>query len=431
MLFRKTFMKLDKLFSPGLNAANLNYHLRAQNLLKEILISRRPVKPLLSFVKIGVMIGLGWLLTPVCVVLRLLKFRFVDIDLSQIGSIMFLDLFLRENLLTLKSPRRRIFVLGSYFYDGNRYILDLYNGHVTFIRNPFLKLLLSPFFVSSIFADDSSRRYETVFSEVAVAHGVWNEYLNIHGEPLIRMPAVDIKKAEESLGDYVDLSRPFVTLHVRETGFYNIVSQNTRNAKIETYKSAIEYLIAKGFVVIRIGDASMEKICDLQRDVGPNLFDYANSNLKSELMDCYLLSQCSFMIGCASGPNCIPPLFHRNCVNVNWYLAINAANFMEGDITTLKRLHYCDNEKLVPFEKLLDTPFRWSPARHFLESRGIKLVDNSEEEILETVVEYLSTPKTTELQIKAKNLLPLDAYSSGARGNFSMVTLKQYFPKEG
>ena len=425
----KIMRKLDGKFSPGLNLSNLSYIQRLQNYFLGVLHSETPFKNLLSLVKLSLMLSLSWLLTPICLFLRRANFRFVDIDLSQIGSIMFLDLFLRENALSQKSPKNRILVLGSQYFEGNKYINDLYREHVTFVRNPFLKLLLSPFFVSPVFANDSSHRYETIHSKVGVAHHIWNNYSELNRKPLISMPHRDVKKAKSALAKYVDLRRPFIALHVRESGFYNIASQNTRNADIQTYKSAIHFLLEQGFNVIRIGDSSMQSISEMQEELGGALFDYAKSEINSPLVDCFLLSHCSFFIGCSSGPASIPFLFHRNSVNVNWHVAINGPNFMLGDITTIKRHYYSGTKKIVPLNLLFEAPFRWGPTRRELEKLGVYLEDNTDEEILGTVKEFLLNNEVSDLQLQAKKLIPNDGYAFGAKGNYSKTMLEQYFPQ--
>ena len=319
----KFFRKLDSVISPGKNFASEGYTVRARNLCKDIVFLRKPVRSLILFAPLIYMIIASYVLVPICILLKSLKFRFIDIDLIQIGSIIFLDLLLRENCLRQKSSRYQMFVLASKYQDSNRYILDLYSDRVIFIRNSLLKFLLGPFFVSSVFKNDSSHPYEPVYNTSTHSHFIWKKFREKFDKTLIKMPQQDLTSAKIRLSKYVNVERPFVALHARDNGFYQIKNQTTRNADIRNYKETIEFLVNFGFTVIRVGDPLMTDTTQWEEEYNFNYFDYARSSLKSELMDCYILSECAFMIGCTSGPNCIPPLFHKNCVSVNWYNPTN------------------------------------------------------------------------------------------------------------
>ena len=100
---------------------------------------------------------------------------------------------------------------------------------------------------------------------------------------------------------------------------------------------------------------------------------------------------------------------------------------MLGDITTIKRHCYRDTKKLVPFKRLLEEPFRYGPTKHELEKFGVILEDNTEKEILGTIKEFIMHNEVSDLQLQAKKLIPNDGYSFGANGNYSKITLEQYF----
>ena len=423
----KVYKLLDILLSPPKNYSSFTY----KDQLKQIFNKRLIFNPkkMFRFIVLGYMIGMSYLLFPIAIILQKIGYRFVDIDLDQIGSVFYLDVLIREDKITQKTKPEKTLVLFPYCEFGNRYLLDLYKEHVTFIKNPFLKFLLSPFFVSDVFMMDSSYRYDLVHHGESVSHRVWQKYTKEHGRPLIKMPFPDVEKAKSSLSGFVPIDRPFVALHARDMGFYNISSQNTRNVDIFTYRSAIKYLISRGFVVIRLGDKNMVDVAPLLKECGNMLFDYAHSPIKSEMMDIYLLSHCAFMIGCTSGPSMVPPLFHINCVLTGWLNVSNALFFMKDDITTFKKFRYKKDNKLVPFGRLFEPPFSLNPSQKDLDERGIFLEENTEQEILDTVVEFLENKShhVSERQKRAKEYIMPENYAWGAMGNFSNTILKEYF----
>lgn len=96
----------------------------------------------------------------------------------------------------------------------------------------------------------------------------------------------------------LDLERPFVVMHVRDKGYHGIALQSYRDSAVVNYREAVEYLLDRGFQVVRIGDKSMPRL-DLQRAgyfETPFLSGYAYE------IDPYLIAKSRFMIGCQSGP---------------------------------------------------------------------------------------------------------------------------------
>jgi putative glycosyltransferase (TIGR04372 family) len=96
----------------------------------------------------------------------------------------------------------------------------------------------------------------------------------------------------------IDLARPLIVLHVRDSGYHGIERQSFRDSSIVTYGDAIADLLANGYQVVRIGDTSMPQL-----DIGmagyfelPFLPDYRHE------LDPFLISRACFMIGCQSGP---------------------------------------------------------------------------------------------------------------------------------
>ncbi|MBM79170.1 MAG: hypothetical protein CMJ78_01090 [Planctomycetaceae bacterium] len=57
-----------------------------------------------------------------------------------------------------------------------------------------------------------------------------------------------------------DLNKPFVTLHLRSEGYSDSPNYAWRNANVEDYELAIEWLLNQGIQIIRIGHARMPPI---------------------------------------------------------------------------------------------------------------------------------------------------------------------------
>lgn len=422
--------EIDILLSPPENFVKLDYYDRLKEYFLASLRPKKPINSIRAFIRFSVlflMIGLSWLITPICALLKLAKFRFVDIDLRQIGSVLYLDLYLRDNLVNTKSGRSRIFILASKRFDANSYLIDLYKPYVTIIRNPVLKFAMYPLFVSPIFAG-ASFRFDTIYHTKNDTHEVWNKYSNNEGNSLVSMPTADINHCRATLEKYLPANARFVSLHVRDDGYYNIPAQDTRNADIQTYADAISYIVSKGICVIRIGDPKMVDISNLQERFGPLLFDYAKSDIRSPMMDAYLLSHCDFMIGVCSGPSCIPPLFGVNGLHINWYNPSVGPFFLIGDLCTFKKVRSLQTGKLVSLDALMRPPFSLNPSRKELTKLGYYLEDNSSDEVLRSVQEFMERDSfaPSDRQKRAKDLIEPSNWAYRANGQFSNTILASY-----
>jgi putative glycosyltransferase (TIGR04372 family) len=96
----------------------------------------------------------------------------------------------------------------------------------------------------------------------------------------------------------IDLRRPLVVIHVRDKGYHGIARQSFRDSSVENYRAAVEYLLARGYQVVRIGDVAMPKLAIEKAGYFElPFFD----NYRHEL-DPFLIARSRFMIGCQSGP---------------------------------------------------------------------------------------------------------------------------------
>lgn len=410
------------------NYANKNYTDHYYAHLRQLLRGKRILYSSVRLSQLSMFFLLSFALLPLIILLKLLGYRFIDIDLDQIGSVLYLDLLLKEDALDTNTPKNKMFALSSNYTDANQYLLNLYSVHITFVRHPLLKVLLAPLFISPLFKNDSSYRFDNVNFTENVSHKIWNQYNKKFNGPLISMPEKDKIKCETIISDYIPPYSKFVILHVRDNGYYEIDKQNLRNADIFTYKKAINYLIQKGYYVIRVGDPNMVKIDELLADFSPYLFDYAHSNIKSEMMDTYIFSNCAYQIGCTSGPAHTAAIFGKNLIGVNWFNAATASFFTKGDITTIKKFRYTDSGELVPFSKILQPPFITNITSEQMEREGVYLEDNSEEEILDTIIEFETTKNhgSSKRQERAQSMLTEAHNGYGASGLFSNTILKIY-----
>jgi putative glycosyltransferase (TIGR04372 family) len=225
----------------------------------------------------------------------------------------------------------------------------------------------------------------------------------------------------------------YVCLHLRDALFYGEASglgQSHRNSNVEDYRDAIEYITGLGGWVIKLGAKDSPKLPPMQR-----VIDYASSPYKSGLMDLSLIRGARFFIGTTSGLTNVPicfgvPAALVNCISTDAQLWHRQVRF------TTKQIILQDGHPVAQTE-LTRSPWRWRVfdasglARH-----GATLIDNTSDEILETVTEVmaLTSGKTEEyvtsvgapddLYSQWEKNLSIPHYYGGAR--ISLYYLKKH-----
>ena len=197
-------------------------------------------------------------------------------------------------------------------------------------------------------------------------------------------------------------NKPYVILHVRDGGYRNDYKfRSWRNSDIENYNQSIDYLISKGFRVVKIGDKNSKRSSYQNKF----FYDYANSELKSDAMDLYLIKNSSFFIGNYSGPESVASMFSKPKLITNGYKII--FNSYSTDRILLKKIFYENKEiSLIDYLNL--------PAKLFFfeyPHKKITFKENSSLEIFEATKEFVKLYqsnfkiKPTSIQNKINKLI--------------------------
>lgn len=188
--------------------------------------------------------------------------------------------------------------------------------------------------------------------------------------------------------DFPELAgKPYVCLHVRTGGFFNDHNYSApRNASIENYLPAIDELVARGYAVVRIGDPAMPS---LQRN---GVLDYAHHARRSQANDILLVEHCDAYIGSLTGPIDLACLFEKRIFTVNALSLSHCTWYRQGSLFIPKRAKL-DGRTLTLKEQI---------DLHLFEIMGtgrmdpqVEYVENSAEEILAALCEFLQAPALT------------------------------------
>lgn len=182
---------------------------------------------------------------------------------------------------------------------------------------------------------------------------------------------------------------PFVCLNVRDSAYldahqlYDWSYHNYRDSDIQNYVLAAEELASRGYFVIRMG----AKVREAMKTAHPKVIDYATNGRRSDFMDIYLGAKCEFCISVGSGFDTVPLVSRRPIAYVNMVPLAYLYTFRRQFLGITKH-HYSVQENR---ELVLSEIFTHDVAFHALasnyESKGIKLIENTPQEISDVVIE--------------------------------------------
>jgi putative glycosyltransferase (TIGR04372 family) len=336
-----------------------------------------------------------------------------------------------QNLKKKKLIILKINILNSFlnYKICNKSLFDnLYNNNYIFKLPILIKNLLILFLTFEFFLKRSFVLFTKFF--LKIKYDDYTHFLSI-GLPLFisfrnnfdrnfeKLKFLNIKTREKKINLNIDKNiyillkkklsdyfffknKPYIVLHVRDGNYRN--DQKTRpwrNNDINNYYKSVDYLISRGFSVIKIGDKDSNKL-DYKNKF---YFDYSSSELKSEDMDLYIIKNCQFLMANASGPEYLAFLFSKPILITNAY-AIPSL-FRSTDRIFFKKILFKGNEMSII--DYLSLPFEIYHEEY--NHREISFIENTQYEILEATKEFSKlyysnfTTKPTSIQKKFNKLI--------------------------
>jgi len=176
----------------------------------------------------------------------------------------------------------------------------------------------------------------------------------------------------------VDIEAPLVTLHVRESGYIqNAPHHAYRDANIERYLPLVHQLLAEGYVVMRIGDASMVRLNIMH----PNFIDAPFHPHYDSFMDLYLTASSRLFIGTFSGPQSISLAYNTPSLIVNAPISSIGIR-AHCDLLVPKKFYSRRARRALSYEEIVITDLPDCTRSEHFSRKGITLLENSSDEII-------------------------------------------------
>jgi putative glycosyltransferase (TIGR04372 family) len=175
----------------------------------------------------------------------------------------------------------------------------------------------------------------------------------------------------------------FVCIFVRDDSYWNDENkfvENTRNSSIEKLIPTIDYLINKGYWVIRIGRSHNDSYSKLNFN-SDMYVDYSTSKKISDEIDIMLIKECELFVGSNSGISNVQLLFNTKMILLNWSPAGLGPPYLNCQYILKK---YIKNGKVIPFNSIKKDILLCEDIE-VLKSNGYTLEENNAEEIKELI----------------------------------------------
>lgn len=372
---------------------------------------------------------LGWLLfLPFAVLMHVLGYRRVTVRVEHIGHLATeVDTFLKAQQLNLL-PKKRYFILAPPHKVSNPHLLNYWRPHIRVVENPVFCFLLE-MVTRHYFARSNSSLHAVSFfgtQEIYRINQLWG-----NRPPVLALNAADKNWAEQAL---IELGIPkhtwFVCMHVREGGFlpHNESIQAHRNASIDNAMLAMEEIVRRGGVVIRMGDPTMKKLSSF-----PGIIDYAHHPLKSDRMDVVLCAKAKFFFGCTSGLAFLSAIFGVPVAHANM-IPMETLGIRPGDISIPKLLWSNQHNRYLTFKEVMASDIGGYFFTHQYTQAGIRADENTPQELCDLAQEMLDrlenkwtiAPSDTHLHAQFMTLFRPGHYSYGAASAAGILFLRQH-----
>ena len=177
-----------------------------------------------------------------------------------------------------------------------------------------------------------------------------------------------------------------VTFCIKDVNYEKIKKISLSYASdVNKCKKSLDFILSKNFKVSRVGDPSMREFNYTKN----NYFDYCyNKKHQFYLNNSY--ANCEFYFGSSASHGIIPELFNKKKIIINQvdHLALTFSTDV-NNFLLFKKVYSCKTNNLMKLEELFKNKLMSFEDLSVAENNNeIKLLENTEEEILEFLIEF-------------------------------------------
>lgn len=157
-----------------------------------------------------------------------------------------------------------------------------------------------------------------------------------------------------------------------------------RDFAVKTLILAADELASREYYVLRMGAVVEEPIVS----TNPRIIDYANTSLRGDFADIYLLANCAAFLGSDAGIFMVPLTYGKPTVMVNFSLAkINEMTCLTIGPFIPKHLWHRETQRFLGLTEMFGRGLLTASDSRIYEEAGVEAISNTPEEIRDLAVE--------------------------------------------
>lgn len=319
---------------------------------------------------------------------RILLVRLGSLPSDRIGH---LSIDIELYLCKLKNNKLKKKIKDFFFIPNNKqvsnyFLIDIWSEQINIIQK---------FFVFPLWFFMNTKILKYLYKDHILDHRSKN-FPHFDNEYLIPTSKQNIilKKSDENecynllKKNNINTDKKFVCLHVRDNLYLkkkyplkDYSYHDYRDFEINDFKKLCDFFEDKGFLIFRMGNASLKKI----EFANNNIIDYSNSSFLSDKMDVFLISKCSIFIGAESGLLSLAQCFRKPLLNILGKPLVPATHY--NTLYSFKNLHKLSNNKPLSLKEIISKDLYNVNDTKTLQAKGVYFKDLTENEIFECGVD--------------------------------------------
>ena len=204
----------------------------------------------------------------------------------------------------------------------------------------------------------------------------------------------DLNKGYEIIKKYgIQKNDKWICVYNRDGAYLNKFIKNKDwsyhdyiNFPIKDLEKAIFHFIKNDYFVIRVGSISEGKLNISDK----KYIDYSNSDIKSDFMDCFLLSKCEMFFGGSSGIGLLPASFRRPYFLINNCPLEGIFSIKRSYPAIFKRIKDLKTNEVLSISQMIDRNLCNTFTSKDFRNENVENLNNTEEEIKEFAIEALN-----------------------------------------
>jgi len=245
---------------------------------------------------------------------------------------------------------------------------------------------------------------------------VWSFYEYNHGARILTFSETEEKQGRKLLKKMgIGETDWFICFHSRDAVYLEKEGKKSidwshhdfRDCEIDNYLGAADYITSSGGHAIRMG-YHVKK--ELPANLNNKIIDYS-TKYRNDFGDIFLPAKCKFFLGNTTGLLLVPTIFQIPIALAN-SIPYDNTPLRAGDIYIPKKIWSIKENRFLTFKEIFDSEIANYCESIQFEKAGLRIVENSSEEILDLAIEmnerldgtWISTKEDEELQMKFKSL---------------------------